>query len=256
MEIRLTVVVKELPGLLVNVSVRPEIVLREPSGSVVTDGGITIMVLNEDWLGELDKVSVVPGIVVREPSDSVETDGEIVVSERPGEVGSKVSVVPDIVVIEPFGSVDTDAEIVVSETPNELDSDCSVVADIVVNEPFGSVDTDTGVVVMDDWLEPACPDPVPPGNSVIVMPSVVIVVGDVTSGRERDSEPMTIGELGFTVYVELLMVTTSGKVLVGLSTVENVKLEPPLLIEETPLEFVVPEFAPERLEEVPLELRH
>ena len=112
---------------------------------------------------------------------------------------------PEIVVREPPGSVDTEGDIVTTvldegneDCPGELGLSVSVVAEIVVNEPFDSVETDAEIVLNDGSAE-ASTVPVLPGRRVIVKPSVVIVVGEETSGRERVSEPITIGEVGLTV---------------------------------------------------------
>jgi hypothetical protein len=185
-------------------------VLREPSGSVDTDAEIVVSERPVELGGG---VSVVAEIAVNDsPSGPVEIDADIVVSELPEEPGGNVSVVAETVVNEPLGLVEIDADTVVSESPEVVGENVSVVGEMVVNEPLCSVETDAEIVLKDGPGDLDRIVPVLPGSSVIVKPSVVIVVGEETPGSESVSEPITIAEVGSIVYVEPLIVTTSGKV--------------------------------------------
>lgn len=261
------IVVNDWPVFPEKGSVVAEIVVRLPSDSVDTDAEIVV----SDNLDELEgRVSVVAEIVVRLPSDSVDTDAEIVVRGFPGELGSNVSVEAEKVVNDPSDNVETDAEIVLNEFSGELGRKVSVDAEIVVKEPSDAVEIDSEIVLRDGPEELDCMPPVPPGKSVIVRPSVVIVVGDDTSGRDKVSDPITIGEVGFMVYVEPLIVTTSGEVVSSpdeavpivdeFPNMGVVEFENPLLVDEKLSEslpkFVVPLLIPEISEEVPLWLWH
>lgn len=92
------------------VSRDPEIVVKDPLGSVDTEGGILVTEKLCD-AGEVEKVSVDPEIVVMDPSGSVEVVGRITLTDGLEELlkmgaEDKVETEPEIVVNEPFGSVD------------------------------------------------------------------------------------------------------------------------------------------------------
>jgi len=174
------------------VSVVPEIVVREPFGSVEIVGRMVV----SDGLGKLLRVSVVPEIVVREPLGSVEVIGRIVVTDGLGELELEetVSVVPEIVVREPFGSVEVVGRMVVSDGLGKL-LRVSVVPEIVVREPLGSVKVVGRMTVIDrlPGMELVRLVELVPPEVFVLVPNMILV--ELVAGIDEDGLEIGIERL-------------------------------------------------------------
>jgi hypothetical protein len=130
-----------------------------------------------------ERVSSDPDIVVKEPFGSVDTDGGMLVTEKLCDAGDEsVSIEPDIVVTEPFGSVDTDGGMLVTEKlcDAEADESVSIEPDIVVNEPFGPVDIVGGMLVIDRFagiVLTELPDKLDPLKGFVFVPDMKVLDG-------------------------------------------------------------------------------